>query len=52
MEIQEAVELAHEALSATGKHARRNPKHFKRAEIQTRNLLKLVAGFVARFELR
>jgi len=40
MQIQEAVELAHEALSATGKHARRKPKHFKRAEIQTRNLIK------------
>ena len=40
MQIQEAVELAHEALTATGKHARRNPKHFKRAEIQSRNLIK------------
>ena len=38
-EIQEAVELAHEALMATGKPARRRPKHFKRAEIQTRRLL-------------
>ena len=38
-EIQEAVELAHEALKATGKPARRRPKHFKRAEIQTRRLL-------------
>jgi len=42
MQIQEAVELAHEALTSTGKHARRNPKHFKRAEIQTRNLIKLL----------
>ncbi len=44
MQIQEAVELAHEALSATGKNARRNPKHFKRAEIQTRNLVKQLRG--------
>ena len=35
----EAVELAHESLVATGKAARRRPKHFKRAEIQTRRLL-------------
>ena len=39
-EILAAVELAHEALTATGKPARRRPKHFKRAEIQTRRLLK------------
>ena len=39
-EILAAVELAHEALMATGKAARRRPKHFKRAEIQTRRLLK------------
>lgn len=38
-EILEAVELAHESLVATGKAARRRPKHFKRAEIQTRRLL-------------
>ena len=44
MQIQEAVELAHEALSATGKSARKKPKHFKRAEIQTRNLVKQLRG--------
>ncbi len=44
MQIQEAVELAHQALSATGKNARKNPKHFKRAEIQTRNLVKQLRG--------
>ncbi len=37
-EIAAAVELSWAALEATGKHARRNPKHFKRAEIQTRKL--------------
>ena len=35
----EAVELAYASLVATGKAARRRPKHFKRAEIQTRRLL-------------
>ena len=44
MQIQEAVELAHQALSATGKNARKKPKHFKRAEIQTRNLVKQLGG--------
>lgn len=37
-DIATAVELAFASLEATGKHARRNPKHFKRAEIQTRKL--------------
>ena len=39
-EILAAVELANEALAETGKAARRRPKHFKRAEIQTRRLIK------------
>ncbi len=37
-QIQEAVELAYDSLMATGKNPRRNPKHFKRAEIRTREL--------------
>lgn len=39
LEIQEAVELAYDSLMATGKHPRKKPKHFKRAEIRTRRLL-------------
>ena len=38
-EIQAAVELAQESLQSTGKPAWKKPKHFKRAEIQTRALL-------------
>ncbi len=38
--IVRAAEIAREALVETGKHARRKPKHFKRAEIDTRNLLR------------
>lgn len=38
-ELQGAVELAYESLMATGKNPRRKPKHFKRAEIETRKLL-------------
>ena len=42
--ILQAVELAYESLVATGKPARQSPKHFKRAEIQTRRLLKQLDG--------
>jgi hypothetical protein len=38
-EIQRAVEMAKEALDATGKDPSRNPKEFKHAEISTRRLL-------------
>ena len=37
-QIREAVELAYDALMATGKNPRKNPRHFKRAEIRTREL--------------
>ena len=37
-QIQQAVELAYDSLMATGKTPRRHPKHFKRAEIRTREL--------------
>jgi len=39
-EIQLAVELSQESLKATGKTPSRQPKHFKRAEIETRALLR------------
>lgn len=39
-EIQESVELAHTSLTQTGKNPRKSPKYFKRAEIQTRELVK------------
>lgn len=38
-DIQEAVDLTQESLVAAGKSAHKNPKHYKRAEIQTRALL-------------
>ena len=37
--IGEAVDLAVSSLEATGKYARRHPRHFKHAEIRTRKLL-------------
>ena len=38
--IVKAAVMAQEALEETGKHARSKPKHFKRAEIDTRKLLR------------
>ena len=37
-QIEQAVELAYDSLMATGKNPRRHPRHFKRAEIRTREL--------------
>jgi hypothetical protein len=39
-EIQQAVELSKQSLEATGKIPSKHPKHFKRAEIETRKLLR------------
>ena len=41
-EIQASVEFAKESLDATGKNPSRKPKHFKRAEIATRELVRLL----------
>jgi hypothetical protein len=39
-EIEESVDLAYTSLTKTGKDPRRSPKWFKKAEIDTRELLK------------
>ena len=44
-EIQESVELAYTSLKATGKDPRKSPKWFKRAEIETRDLLRRLDSF-------
>lgn len=44
-EVRESVELAENSLKETGKNPRRSPKYFKRAEIETRALLKKVEAF-------
>jgi len=44
-EIQESVELAYTSLTQTGKDPRRSPKWFKKAEIDTRDLLKRLDAF-------
>jgi hypothetical protein len=44
-EIQESVDLAYASLTQTGKDPRRSPKWFKKAEIETRDLLKRLDAF-------
>jgi hypothetical protein len=44
-EVQESVELADNSLKQTGKNPSRNPKHFKYAELKTRDLLRKLEGF-------
>lgn len=44
-EIQESVELAQTSLTQTGKNPRRSPKWFKKAEIETRDLIKRLDAF-------
>jgi hypothetical protein len=44
-ELRDAVLLANESLKQTGKNPSRSPKHFKRAEIKTRELLRKLDDF-------
>ena len=44
-EVRDAVELAETSLKETGKNPRKSPKYFKRAEIETRALLKRMEAF-------
>jgi hypothetical protein len=44
-EVSEAVQLAHAALKETHKNPSKSPKHFKRAEIKTRELLRRLTDF-------
>jgi hypothetical protein len=44
-QVREAVELAEQSLKETGKNPRKSPKYFKRAEIETRALLKRIEAF-------
>ncbi len=44
-ELQESVELADRSLKQTGKNPVRSPKHFKHAEIKTRELLRRLGHF-------
>jgi hypothetical protein len=44
-EVGQSVELADSALKQTGKNPSRSPKHFKYAELRTRELLRKLDGF-------
>jgi hypothetical protein len=44
-EIEESVELAYTSLTQTGKDPRKSPKYFKKAEIETRELMKHIDAF-------
>jgi hypothetical protein len=44
-EVQKSVELADSSLKQTGKNPSRSPKHFKQAELRTRDLLRKLDGF-------
>jgi hypothetical protein len=44
-EVSESVELAYTSLTETHKNPSRSPKHFKRAEIKTRELLRRLSDF-------
>jgi hypothetical protein len=46
-EVARSVQLAYDSLMATGKDPRRKPKHFKRAEIKTRELMRNLDDFRA-----
>ena len=44
-EVQDSVDLAFKSLTDTGKDPRKSPKWFKKAEIETRDLLKRLDAF-------
>lgn len=44
-ELSESVELAYASLKETNKNPSKSPKHFKRAEIKTRELLRRLNDF-------
>ncbi len=46
-ELSESVQLAYDSLMATGKNPSKKPKHFKRAEIKTRELMRRLDDFRA-----
>lgn len=45
-DVAAAVELARDSLKQTGKNASKSPKHFKRAELGSRALLKRLDAFI------
>ena len=50
-EVRDSVQLAYVSLKETGKDPRKKPRHFKAAEIRTRNLLRNLEDFRLRMGL-
>lgn len=50
-EVRSAVELSYHSLEATGKNPRRSPKHFKRAEVDIRQMLRRLRGIEDEFSV-
>lgn len=46
-----SVELSFEALEGTGKHPRSSPKHFKKAELSVREMLRRLKGLETDFNV-
>jgi hypothetical protein len=44
-QVQQSVQLADSSLKQSGKNPSRSPKHFKAAELRTRDLLRRLEGF-------
>lgn len=44
-EVQESIEVAYASLEGTGKDPRKSPKWFKKAEMETRDLLRRLESF-------
>jgi hypothetical protein len=45
VEIGDAVEFSYQSLRESGKNARKSPKHFKRGELKTREILRRLETF-------
>ena len=49
--VGDAAELSYRSLQETGKPARKNPKHFKRAELKLRQLIRRLDALEAEVDL-
>ncbi len=50
-EVSESVDVAYDALSATGKDPRKSPRYFKKAELSIRMLLRRLEGVSQSFSV-
>ena len=50
-DVRASVELSYDSLQETGKNPRRSPKHFKRAELKIREMLRRLRGLEDEFSV-